>query len=373
MFKKKMAALLAAVMALSILSACGGTAAESEAAPAASEGASSMATSEAAAEEGASGEGRTLVVGVWGDIQEELVREFVVAPFEEETGATVELILGGSGDRFSKLYAEAENPSMDVMYLSVAQTEQATRDGMLEPVDPAVVTNYENLYDVAKAGDGYGVALTEVGIMYSTDEFAEPPTSWDVFLDPAYVGRIAPNTFPGSQGTAFISMMTRAAGGDEVEDATPGFEAIAAMKPYPLIASGIPELNQSFLDGDTVLAPQISGYVFQAQEEGLPVAYARPEEGSVAGMNCAVIPKNTENADLAKIFINYHLGQDCQAAYAERLFYGPTNSTVELDEELAAKVTYGEEVVSQLISLDNEALSAQEAEWTEMWNTMIME
>ena len=46
------------------------------------------------------GVGRTLTVGVWGS-QESLVREYVVKPFEAETGATVELILGGSSGRFA--------------------------------------------------------------------------------------------------------------------------------------------------------------------------------------------------------------------------------------------------------------------------------
>ena len=106
------------------------------------------------------GEGRTLVVGVWGAEQEQLVREHVVKPFEEETGATVELILGGTADRYSKLYAEVDNPSMDVVYLNMAQTEQASRDGVVLPADPEGVANYNNLYDIAKVGDGKCIAFT---------------------------------------------------------------------------------------------------------------------------------------------------------------------------------------------------------------------
>lgn len=63
------------------------------------------------------GEGRTLVVGVWGGPQEDLIREYVVKQLEAETGAVVEMVLGGSSDRFARLIAEKDNPTMDVVYL----------------------------------------------------------------------------------------------------------------------------------------------------------------------------------------------------------------------------------------------------------------
>lgn len=113
--QKKLASLFAGVMAITmVLSACG-----SSTQPASSSTGDSAGKTDAPAEETAKiGEGRTLVVGVWGAEQEELVREYVVKPFEGETGATVELVLGGTADRYSKLYAEVDNPSMDVMYLN---------------------------------------------------------------------------------------------------------------------------------------------------------------------------------------------------------------------------------------------------------------
>lgn len=317
------------------------------------------------------GVGRTLVVGVWGAEQEQLVREHVVKPFEEETGATVELILGGTGDRFSKLYAEVDNPSMDVMYLNMAQTEQATRDDMILPADPEGVSNYNALYDIAKCGDGYGVALIATGLMYNTDLVKTPPTSWADVLLPEYAGLVSPYTMPSSQNNAFLVMLATALGDGKNVDAA--IEALADAKPFPLITEGIPERNQAFLDGDVAIGPQMSGYVYSAQDNGIPCDFVYPKEGAALSMNCAVIPKNTKNADLAKIFINYHLAQACQEAYANVLYYGPTNSNVTLPDDLAAKVVYGEEGVAKLVALDNAWVSANEAAWTEKWNTLILD
>lgn len=355
--KKLFALLLALIMVLSLV-ACGGDTADD------------TATDDTSTTEKI-GEGRTLVVGIWGAEQETLVREHIIPVFEEQTGATVELILGGTGDRYAKLYAEVDAPTMDVMYLNHAQTEQATKDGMILPADPEGVPNYNKLYDMAKVGDGYGVAMIATGLMYSTEEFAEAPTSWSVCFEEEYHGRVAPFVFPGSQGQAFLIMAAKTFGGDE-HNIDPGFEAIAGLKPYPLIGDGIDQINQAFLDGDVVLAPQISGYVYSAQDQGIPVDFCIPEEGAVLALNCAVIPKNTANADLAKIWIDLHLGQECQQGYAEMLYYGPTNSEVVLPDELADKVIYGEEDVAGLYVPDNAHLTAVQDEWVERWNNEIL-
>ena len=362
-----------ALSAALLLSACGTTASSSAPAEAAAASSETPAVSSQASSAPAEkiGEGRTLVVGVWGAEQEQLVREHVVTHFEEETGAKVELILGGTGDRFSKLYAEVDNPSMDVMYLNMAQTEQATRDDMILPANPEGVPNYNDLYDIAKCGNGYGVALIATGLMYNTELKDTPPTSWADVLSPEYAGLVCPYTMPSSQNNAFLVMLATALG--DSKDVGAAIEALAAAKPFPLITEGIPERNQAFLDGDVAIGPQMSGYVYSAQDNGIPVEFVYPEEGAVLSMNCAVIPKNSENADLAKIFINYHLAQECQEAYANVLYYGPTNSAVELPEDLAAKVVYGEEGVAKLVALDNEWVSENEAAWTEQWNTMILD
>lgn len=370
--KKRISCLVALSLAGTLLlSACGGGGTASSKAPEASKAPESSAPAESKAPETKIGEGRTLVVGVWGAEQETLVREHVVKPFEEETGAKVELILGGTGDRYSKLYAEVDNPSMDVMYLNMAQTEQATRDGVILPADPEGVKCYNDLYDIAKCGDGYGVALMATGLMYNTELCETPPDSWADLVSDEYAGLVCPYTMPSSQGNATLVMLATALGDPKNIDAA--LEALAAAKPFPLITEGIPERNQAFLDGEVAIGPQINGYVYSAADEGIPVDFVYPKEGAALTMNCAVIPKNTKNADLAKIFINYHLSQACQEGYAEVLKYGPTNSTVTLPDDLAAKVVYGPDDVAKLVALDNQWVSENEASWTEKWNTMILD
>jgi putative spermidine/putrescine transport system substrate-binding protein len=319
------------------------------------------------------GQGRTLVVGVWGGPQEDLVREFVIKPFEAETGATVQLTLGGSTDRYAKTYAELDNPTLDIVYLDLTQTERVTKDAVVLPPDGSKVPEYNNVYENLKAFGGYPVALNAVGLMYNTDKIPEAPKSWLDCWKPEYKGKVAPMVFPGSQGTGFLLMAAKVHGGNEY-NITPGFEALKNLKPFPMILSGIDETNLAFEQGDVWLTPQISGYVyaFKKNEAG-PVDFAIPAEGGILSMNFAHITKNSKNADLAAIFINYHLAQACQEAYAARLFYGPTNRTVKLSDDLADAVIYGEEKVSLLLSFDNAYLAENESKWADIWNREILD
>ncbi len=317
------------------------------------------------------GEGRTLVVGIWGGPQEELVREYVVKPFEAETGAVVELILGGSSDRFARLTAEKNNPTMDVVYISLPQTITASRDGLIKAPNPENVPEYKNLYPQAKEPGAYGVAFLSVGIMVNTEYVKEMPTSWADLWNPEYKGKVAPFVFPGTQGEAFLVMAARAFGGGE-KNIDPGFDAINKLKPLPAILSGVDETNLAFRQGDVWFAPQIHGLVYGYKAEGGKVDFVIPEEGAPLALNSAAIPVNSKNADLAEIFINYHLSQACQEAYAKTLYYAPTNKTVKLSDDLAATMPYGEEQVGRLLILDNDSLNANRSDWADRWNREIL-
>jgi putative spermidine/putrescine transport system substrate-binding protein len=284
----------------------------------------------------------------------------------------VEFVLGGSSDRYARIYSELNNPSMDVVYLNMAQTEQATKDGVILAPNPQRVTEYSNLYPIAKGSGGYGVALMAIGLMYNTDRFKTAPDSWLEMWKPENKGKVAPFVFPGTQGTAFLVMAAKVHGGSE-ENIDPGFKALKELKPFPMILSGIDEMNLAFQQGDLWLAPQMDGYAYNFKDAGGPVDFVLPKEGAVLSMNCAAVTKNSKNADLAEMFINIHLSQDCQEAYAEVLKYGPTNKTIKLSPELASKVVYGEAAVAKLYALNNPMVTANQSKWADRWNKEILE
>lgn len=317
------------------------------------------------------GVGRTLVVGIWGSEQEAIAKELIQPEFERLTGAKAELVPGLSLDRYALLYAEAnaEQSSMDVVYLSMAQAEQAEKDSVILPADPEGVPEYSNLYGIAKRG-GYGVSMMAVGLMYRTDAFQTPPSSWSACWDKANAGHVAPFAFPSTQGTAFLLMAAKLNGGDE-NNISPGFDALKKLKPFPAILEDNDGATKAFESGKVTLAPQLDCYAAAAMDAGKKVGFALPDEGGVLVMNCAAIPIQSKNADLAMVWINLHLSQEAQQAYAQRLYYGPTNSKVVLSDELAKKVLYGQDQVGKLVAFDSAAVAINANVWAARWDQEI--
>src|ERR1700761_7766736 len=82
--------------------------------------------------------GDELVVGIWGGVQERIVREFCVKPLEAKYRCKVNLVLGGTAERRARAYAERGRPSFDVLYLNVFESRQALRDSVTEAPTAAV-------------------------------------------------------------------------------------------------------------------------------------------------------------------------------------------------------------------------------------------
>ena len=94
------------------------------------------------------------------------------------------------------------------------------------------------------------------------------------------------------------------------------------------------------------------------------------QEGAVRAMNFACITTGTPHQALAEKWVNLHLSEPCQKAYAETIYYGPTNKAIKLPDDLAKKVVYGE-TNDKLVDFDWKLTMVKQAEWTDRWNKEI--
>ncbi len=382
---RKYSGLVAMILTVALLVSCsGGETATSGAASSAESGMASSAAGDSTgggALEGFSEEtiayladkdfsGQTLIVGVWGGDYERIIQETVI-PALETTGASVELLLGGAGDRTAKLYAEMGNPTMDVAYINIHTAAQGAIDGVVEAPDPSLPV-YDDLYDFALNEGGYGAAVGPIGIQYSTDAFPEPPT-WEDLWAPEYKGKIAFPVWPGTGGDALLGIVGRMEGGDE-HDVDVVFEKLAELKPVPLVFTSNDELAQYMQQGLVVAAPNTSAYAEVLSDQYDNIDFVFPEEpGTILAMDVLSIVEGAPNRDLALAYAQVALDPKVQTIFAEEAYFGPTNSLVELDEETADRVIYGEEEVSSLIELDWPFVIEARQEYTERWNRELIE
>lgn len=311
--------------------------------------------------------GKTLVVGVWGGVIEQIYRDLVIPEIEKHNGK-VELLLGGTGDRTAKIYAEKGNPTMDVAYLNMYEAAKGVEDGVLE-APSAEVPAYNDLYPAAQQG-GYGMSFMGLGIAYNPKYFTEAP-DWADLWKPEYKGKIALANFPGADGEGFVAIAGYLNNGDE-NNPDACFSKLAELKPIPLVYTSLDELFMMMDKGDVVAAPVITGYAWTYIDKGMNIKVSWPKTpGAVQMMDTLTIVKDTKNRDMALAWAQLSLSPKVQKAFADQIYFGPTNSKVQLDDNVAERVVYGQEKVDSLLRLSTYMLDNRDT-LTERWNREIL-
>ena len=367
-------AMLSSVMALIllVLSACGsnnGSSGASSSSGSSSASPPASASSSSSTSDEKIYEGQKLVVGVWGGSYAETIEKYVAEPLEAK-GATVVLVLGGTGDRLAKLYAEKGNPTMDVAFLNLYESKQAIDDGVAEPVDPSI-PNFSQLYPAAQQ-NGYGMTFMGLGIVYNKELVTEPITEWADLWREDLKGKVAFPTYPGFEGDALIAIAGKAFGKTEQDDQA-NLDKLKELGPVPMSYSNLDELFLELKNGSVLAAPIFNSYANEFIKKGFPVEFVSPNSpGPVMAKDTIVIAKGTKYPELAKEFVNLAIGVETQEHFATDLFFGPTNKEVKVPDELASQIVYGEEAVSKLEVLDWDYIISKRSEWTQKWNTEIL-
>lgn len=314
--------------------------------------------------------GKTLVVATWGGDIERLLREHVAGPLEEKTGAKVEFLLGGSGDRLSRMVAERNNPTMDVTFQNIYEAPAALKDGLVVAPDPSLVPTAADIWPGMNDGC-YAMSLVGLGIAYSKALFPEPP-EWADLWKPEYKGMMAYAPYPGTEGDGILGVAARIAGTDE-RNPDAAFAKLAELGAPKLTYSSLDEVFALMDAGEIAAAPMISGYVLSNLENYEGIGFVFPVDPGpvlVRDMVCQVA--NSPEPELAQMFIDLALGVTNQTAYANELNFGPTNSKVVLSEEQSAKVIDTPAEVEGLLQLDWPYVIEQRSAWTDRWNKEIL-
>jgi putative spermidine/putrescine transport system substrate-binding protein len=313
--------------------------------------------------------GDELTVGVWGGMQERIVREFCVTPLEQRHGVRINLVLGGTPERRARAYAERGRPSFDLIYLNIFESRQAVRDGVTQ-APSADVPNFQHLYPVARQG-GYGVAFNPVTVVYDQRAVAAPMTSWRDFWREDLRGKVIWPTYPGAQGTAALLMAAKLFGGSE-NNIDPAFANIARLRPFAAIQGSQDQLFTMFDQRVGAASVEFGSFTrIYAESRNPNIVIADPTEGQAIAMNVACITTGTRAQALAQEFVNLHIGPDCQRAYAERMYYSPTISNLQLPAELAAKLIMGEAAVRSLVDFDWDVVISNQSRWTQRFTREI--
>ena len=323
----------------------------------------------------------TLRVANYGGVFTAAQKKYAGDLFTARSGVRVEYIDANPPDHLAKLIAsKGREVPYDVVYLDDIIQEQAIRAGVLERLDPKIVTNLKDIYDIAKNKEGYGPAMIfySIGIAYNTQKFAEagiaPPTSWGDFWDPRLAGKVIAPDLSVAMGRDFLIAAARLAGGDE-NSLEKGIEKLATLKAqsYPSSSATIEALMKS---GDVWAAPWINGRAWGLTDQGLPIRFILPKEGGFAGTTTIDVVRDTKAPKEAQEYINRVLDPLPQLGQANEIPYGPTNRLLApilaANPSLAQKFPSSPEDFGKLYIVNWAAYNKNFARISSLWNRRIL-
>lgn len=324
---------------------------------------------------GAPAADRTLTINSYGGSYEAAVRKCVIEPFEQETGAQVKVVTAYSADLFAQMRAQKKAPQYDVAHFSSGQEITAAREGLIDPIPADKLSHVDELYDFARAGLARGAGpayqLAASGFIYNTEKMDQPPTHWTDLTKPEFGPNLLLVDISAAYGLLNLLMINHAYGGD-LDNIQPGLDAVSAMlENGASIVSTSSELQQSFAQGDTWLAPYPQDYAYTLVQAGLPVKYLPSVDGAPVAYVTANLVHGRDNQDLAIRFIDREISAEAQACFAEEMRYSPTNREVKLSPELAAELIVGEEAVSRLIRFDPVKVEENLKDYTRAWRRTV--
>ena len=314
----------------------------------------------------------TLVISTW-PANIDTITANVFKPFEEANNCKIVVDTGNNSERLAKL---KENPDgYDVVYFSDYYVKQAIAADLLLPVDSSKIEGLSDLYEFCQNpnnGYGPGYTVTGFGILYDPTAFDDPITSWKQLWNDDVMSELAVPDITVTSGPYMVEIAGKVAGVSPEENEDPAFELIKKLADNgSIFYSSTGDLVSKFELGEVSVAvcQDFDASTIRAAKEGLEYVIV-PEEGSYLGINQVNITKSCKNPELAYKFISWLISYDVQYEDALARVEAPANTKVELTEEQADGMCYGDAVT--ISSAPNWALYSERTDaWILRYNEEI--
>lgn len=312
----------------------------------------------------------TLVLNSYGGPYEAIIQERIIKPFEERFGIDVVYDAVGSAQQdYAKIKATKGRPGFDVAVMTASQSLQGCKDGLLEKLVPTAIPNLASLSPNLSSAAGSCGAVHEVqylSLLYRTDKLASAPVSWTGLLAPELTGRIILPTFQNIMAVYLLEMMSLSNGGDLIDNIDPGFDAMAKVSAQSVGFEQSSAILESYVrDGSVWAMPFWNGRAQLMVDEGLPVDYIRPKEGTIPLIATLNIPVGAANKDAAMKFIDFFLEKSSQEAWVAGYRVGSARGDIDVPPDLQGRQVANEG--DRLHLPDLARLQAKLPEWAERW------
>jgi putative spermidine/putrescine transport system substrate-binding protein/spermidine/putrescine transport system substrate-binding protein len=243
------------------------------------------------------------------------------APFERACGVKINATFMGSSDDLVAKLRGGGAQTIDLISPSSDAITQIVQAGLASPLDLARIPSFNDLMPSFRAlplakkdGKVYGEpwAFGPNPLIYDTTKVTPKPTSWSVFWDDKYRGKISVQ-----DDIATVYMVAQLLGMDDPNDKSKLYnlsdEQLAKVKAKllelkPRIRkywSTAGDLTQLFQSGEVVLGEGWPLMTHQLRQAKFPAGELIPKEGTTAWADHWVLTSGAQNLDAAYAWLEY--------------------------------------------------------------------
>lgn len=306
----------------------------------------------------------------------EYIDEDLVAAFEDEFGVNVDIIAFESNE---VAVPQVEVNSYDVVIPSDYAIEELVSKDLLEMIDWSLITEMSQtdvdpaLKALIDSIDGFNILTYavpyfwgNVGMLYDSTKVSETTLmseGWDA------LNTVDDDVMFYDSSRDMVMVALKALYGGTVDINNPTAEQLTAAENW-LIGSDRTSnvvyasdeiFDDMLIQGDTsyAIAVSYSGDAVYLMSENEDLGYYVPESGSNVWLDAMVVPKNSENKELAYEFINYFVSQDVM--YANSDYVGYTAPRLDVAEMIIADEYYPESSYRMVVNTNDSVFRYSEA------------
>jgi len=258
---------------------------------------------------------RTLYVFNWTDY----ISLDLIEKFEKENNCKIVLDTFNSNENMLTKIITSQS-AYDIVVPSGDHVSIMIKKGLLEPLDKSKLKNLKNLdptileksqqFDL---GNKYSIPYFwgTCGLIYNKNYVSEKEmqnVSWNFIADKRFEGKKLITLLDDAREVVGISLITNGFDPNNFSDQS----LSAAKKTLTVWDKNISQYDSDSFknevqDGTIWMGQAYNGDALQIMQENQNVGFALPSEGSTLWIDYMVIPKKSENKDLAYAFIDFLL------------------------------------------------------------------
>lgn len=309
---------------------------------------------------------RRLTVASFGGQLDEVYRR-VFRSFESAHGIRIDWVPGTAPGNVAKLQATRAAPEYDVVLFENVTQRLASTQGLLERIDPAIVTHYGSLTERSrpKGGDGAAIGGFVTGLYYRRGAFAsrswQPPKRWGDLARPEFAQALG---LERASQVYTVNAVLMLAGGDpaRIDVGIDRFAEIARR--VRVLEPAAAKHEEKILLGEYLVGVNSSIRTLPLIRRLPDLAFVLPEEGAVASSTMVAPVKNAPNPEAAQAFVNAFLAPATQEVLMRELFYSPAHGAVAVPGELRELGLPDQRTLARMPRIDDDLVVAQRREWT---------